>query len=104
MSFDIEDLRDCETDSARAAWLLQVPASLLLAEFMAIRAALMAARFLAGLDYLDAEARFLTLPRKLGRSFDPVFIRAARGRLLRIALGEASDFQHTARGESVSYG
>ncbi|MCM2292278.1 hypothetical protein NAC44_08050 [Allorhizobium sp. BGMRC 0089] len=51
----IDQLYDCQSDAERADWLLRVPQAVLLRDEMAIRLALRAAGFLAGVDYLDCE-------------------------------------------------
>lgn len=83
----IEDLHGCQSDQERAAWLLSAPFAVLLHDLEAIRAVLRACGFMAGLAYLDQEFFFLNRSRRVGATFEPMGIRAARGRMRCIALG-----------------
>lgn len=97
------DIFTCRNDRERAAWLLAVPFAVLVTEAGAIRAALLEARFLAGLAYLENEILFLSRPRNPAANYEPMSIRAARGDMRRIAFGAAPKPTQT-RGESVDYG
>ncbi|KWV42113.1 hypothetical protein AS026_21120 [Rhizobium altiplani] len=82
------DIDDCTTDAERARWLLTASIDQLIRDQNFIRFALRAARFQAGLAYLDAEFSHMREPRREdGWPLNGVAIAVARGRLNRIASG-----------------